>query len=243
MTTDQQIESAFVANQEVSKADIIALFKSIRDDAESGLSLDGNGDLALTGDIELENASPEIRLIDSDNGFQSRIYNTNGNQYYETSSVNRHHVFVNGHLRALGLSFNDGTDILEDYETAAWSPAFTSVGGAVYSVRDGLATRIDDFVFVSFEVTWSAITLAGDSSGIGLGTLPFSIATDGAVMGQIDPLDSTGFDFDANDTIVVGSLGSSLNFFDMSGFILRYSTGQMNTSGTLSGFFIYRTDD
>src|SRR4029077_10297781 len=66
-------------------------------------------------------------------------------------------------------------NVLDDYEEAAWTPTITGTGGAtgqVYSVQNGIYTKIGRLVVAQFSLTLSPLgTITGN---VQIGALPFT---------------------------------------------------------------------
>jgi hypothetical protein len=75
-----------------------------------------------------------------------------------------------------GLSFNDGTDVMDTYEEGTWTPTIRFGGGTTgitYGEQYGFYTKIGDLVFYNCKIVLTAKgTSTGNLSMVGLGFTP-----------------------------------------------------------------------
>ena len=107
-----------------------------------------------------------------------------------------------------GITFDGGANILSDYETGTWTPAFSSVAAPTYTLQDGNYIRIGDFVFFDFDITYSGLDTA-DGSGLGISGIPFDLAKADHIGGNLNMRDSSGINYSSGDTSFFGSIGST----------------------------------
>lgn len=85
-----------------------------------------------------------------------------------------------------GISFDDGTNTLSEYEVGGFTPEFVGVttpGSFTYTEQTGIYVRLGDTVFVSIGCRTSSIDSA-PSGDIRIDGLPFTVASNAKVFSQ-----------------------------------------------------------
>ena len=94
-----------------------------------------------------------------------------------------------------GLTFDDGTNIMANYEApTSWTPVLAFGGGSTgitYSTQEGYYSRIGNIVWYSVFIV---LTNKGSSTGINTITgLPYTpLATSSFLLGEVDYISATG---------------------------------------------------
>ena len=104
-----------------------------------------------------------------------------------------------------GVSFDSGTNTLNAYEAATWTPAFTGAGGAptiTYTTQVGYYTRIGNLVFLKWQVTVN--TISGGSGQLQITGLPFTSSND--AMTARTAISSSRINWPAGYTTIFASL-------------------------------------
>lgn len=81
------------------------------------------------------------------------------------------------------LSFNQGADLLSDYDEGTWTPSIGGAGGnptVTYNTQSGIYTRIGDVVHIKYIININ--TYSGGSGNAELDGLPFTSANDGVTV-------------------------------------------------------------
>lgn len=87
--------------------------------------------------------------------------------------------FVNGELFVDGISFNNGTDILNSFvNVSTWTPVLTASttppNSVTYSVQAGKYIVLGPFIIFGFAILLSAFTLGGGSGDLVVSGLAIS---------------------------------------------------------------------
>lgn len=75
-----------------------------------------------------------------------------------------------------GISFDNGTNYLDDYEEGDWTPANASIASITFSSATGKYVKIGSFVLATGFVTYPSTS---DSNHAKIGGLPFAITSNG----------------------------------------------------------------
>ena len=139
-----------------------------------------------------------------------------------------------------GLSFDGGTNHLDEYEEGTWTPTFTLVTAPTYNTQTGRYTRIGNLVQLDFLIDFSSLDTA-DASAISIASIPFDLANADFVMGNIDTLASTALSIGTAGThIISDGFTTAIKFCKGTGVTYRYNGGEISASGILTGTFLYR---
>lgn len=112
--------------------------------------------------------------LTGDDDFHIKV-SPDGSTFHEAAIIDKD----NGNIHIeQGLSFNNGTDIFNEYEEGSWTPVIegkTTVGANSYSVQSGHYTRVGNRVIADFFITLDASAGALDSTGhLRIAGLPFT---------------------------------------------------------------------
>ena len=156
-------------------------------------------------------------------------------------------VASNIQLDSNGISFDSGSNYLDDYEEGTWAPTYEFINTPTYTTQDGRYIKTGNIVHLYGRIIVSSLDTT-DSSAIHIGSLPFSVKFDydgqSMIASSIATRESTilkslpsgkafaGWDF--NITPVLRPTTSDGDF-------IRYNEN-LNSSGAFIFGFSYLTD-
>lgn len=108
-----------------------------------------------------------------------------------------------------GITFNDGTDIMDAYDEGTWTPTFfgtTTAGVNTYTSQDGYYTQIGNIVHACGRIVMSAKGTGGDAMAGNLAcSLPIT-SLNNANMRWSGAMTDSNVNYDANYTTVAAIL-------------------------------------
>ena len=155
-----------------------------------------SGGATLTGDLTINDATPKVSLIDTnDSNSEGVVQHTSGNLYLKAddnqvmgSSSIRFQVDGAEKARILtggGMTFNGDTaaaNALDDYEEGEWTITFTNSGAAAQnssSHTKGRYIKIGGMVYFHFMINFgSSGTVPPNNGTVFKSSLPFSTPSD-----------------------------------------------------------------
>jgi hypothetical protein len=138
-----------------------------------------------------------------------------------------------------GVTFDGGTNTLDEYEEGSWTPSIGLVTVTVTSAT-GRHTRIGNMMFIDFSITYNSLDTS-DSSSISITSLPVALANANFVSGNIDTIASTGLNFGAvNCHFTSDGSTSSIRLADGDGGVIRYNNSIISAAGVIQGMASYK---
>ena len=222
------------------------LSKSLSGTDTNGINIQNYG--IYTWGIGIDNASSNVNLVFQSGGMggTDRMRISNGGDVQFLNSGGNVRLYWDNSAEGLvsagaGISFDGGSNYLDDYEEGTWTPAFVN-GTVTYGNRSGVYTKVGGLVQASFMVQWSAISGLYEPRI----TLPFNAtsSTNYRGTGAVGFMKGVDFGSSVNSSWITTANQGDVNL------VLNYdnatpSFGNINdwsSSGEIQCTIVYRTN-